>query len=198
MKKQSITMGIVSLIALVLFSFSPKDATYKVNPSKSSIVWLGKKVTGEHTGKIGVKSGSIMMDGSKLTGGSFVVDMTSISCTDLEDEGYNKKLVGHLKSDDFFGVSKFPTAKYMIKSVKSKGGSSYEITGDLTIKGKTLPNTFMATVSEKGGMVTATGKMTVDRSKYDVKYGSSSFFEGLGDKVIYDEFTLDVSLAASK
>ena len=83
-----------------------KAVNFKVNPSKSELTWLGKKVTGEHTGNIALKEGYIALDGTKLVGGKFVADLTSITCTDLTDKSYNEKLIGHLKSEDFFGVEK--------------------------------------------------------------------------------------------
>jgi len=172
--------------------------TMKVDTKKSTITWTGKKVTGEHTGNITIKEGSLEVDGNKLTGGNFVIDMNTITCTDLEDKEYNGKLVGHLNSDDFFGVEKHKEAKLLIKSVSQKDKNKVEITGDLTIKGKTLPITFPATVETDGKTFNATAKIEVDRTKYDIKYGSGSFFDNLGDKAIDNIFTLDVVLVAAK
>ena len=130
-----------------------------------------------------------MFDGDKLTGGEFVVDMPTLVSTDLEGESKGK-LEGHLKSDDFFGVDSHGTSKLVFTNVSPSGKNSYEVTGDLTIKGITKPVTF--DVSIYGSKATATLK--VDRTNYDVKYGSGSFFENLGDKTIYDEFDLVVDL----
>ena len=121
---------------------------------------------------------------------------------DLESEKWNAKLVNHLKSDDFFSVEKFPTATLKITEVKShkseKNDANYLVKGNLTIKGITNPIEFAvkADKTEKGIMGSAT--MVVDRSKYDVRFGSGSFFEGLGDKLIYDDFKMKVSLTAVK
>ncbi len=116
--------------------------------------------------------------------------MTTITCTDIEDGEYNQKLVGHLKSDDFFGVEKFPTAEFVVKkSTKFKNGKA-SITGDITIKGKTESLTFE--VDNDGSNYKA--KIDIDRSKFDVRYGSNSFFDNLGDKVIDDIFTLNIQL----
>jgi len=124
--------------------------------------------------------------------------MNSITCTDLEGE-YAGKLVGHLKSDDFFGVAKYPTAKFVItKAIPQDTKGNYKIVGNLTIKEKTNEVKFAAAVSESNGTVNASGKITVDRSEYDVRFGSGSFFDGLGDKTIYDEFDLQVTLVAKK
>ncbi|MEO9803568.1 MAG: YceI family protein [Reichenbachiella sp.] len=174
------------------------NSTYKANVEESSVVWTATKVvSGGHSGTVNISEGTLEIDGSKLTGGSFVIDMTSINNTDQEGE-WKGKLEGHLKSDDFFAVETYKTATLTITEVKSTAKDKYSVTGDLTIKGKTESITFPADVNVKGGKATATAKITVDRSKFDVRYGSNSFFDNLGDKAISDEFTLDVSLVASK
>lgn len=179
-----------------------KPTTLAINPEKSTIEWFGKKVFVDnysHKGTINLSKGSLIVDGGKLTGGMFEADMTSIKDTDLTDAKQNARLVGHLKSDDFFGVEKFPTATFKITKATPKGGNQYDLTGDLTLKGKTSSITFPATVNINGKSATATAKLPVDRSKYDVKFGSKSFFADLvGDKVIADEFDLTVNLVAGK
>ncbi len=183
-------------VALISFAFTADNGKYKVNSTNSTLTWVGKKVTGEHTGNLAIKNGELEFANNKLKGGSFEIDMTSITCTDLTGE-WNEKLVGHLRSDDFFSVDKYPTSKVAITKVKSKGSNKHEVTADVTIKGITHPVTFMATTQESNGVITATADVAVDRTKYDIKYGSGSFFDGLGDKMIDDEFTLSVSLKAN-
>lgn len=161
----------------------------EVKTDASIVTWKAYKVTGSHTGTVNLKSGTLIFDGDKLTGGEFEADMTSLVSTDMSGEGKGK-LEGHLKSDDFFGVEKHPTSKLVFTKVKATGKNAYEVTGDLTIKGITKPVTF--DVSVYGSKATANVK--IDRTKYDVKYGSGSFFENLGDKTIYDEFDLVVDL----
>jgi polyisoprenoid-binding protein YceI len=175
-----------------------KATTFSVDAKKSAVAWHGKKVTGEHKGTVDLNRGNLIFDGKKLTGGFIEVDMTSLKNLDVTDEGYRNKLIGHLKSDDFFNVEKYPTATLKITKVTPKGGTNYDVTGDLTIRGKTAPVTFPATVALDGNGATATATVVVDRSKYDVKYGSKSFFENIGDKMIYDEFDLNVNLVATK
>jgi len=166
----------------------------EVNTENSSIEWLGKKIGGQHEGNIQVKSGYFELKNDKIVAGRFVVDMTTITNSDLKDEGNNQKLIGHLKSDDFFGVEKFPTASLVVtKSSKFSNGKATVI-GDITIKGKTDTITFE--VVREGNTYSA--KINIDRSKFDVKYGSNSFFDNLGDKAINDIFTLDISLAISQ
>lgn len=195
MKK--IILGIAAVAVVALVSFKGADVTYKADVKKTDLTWVGKKVTGEHTGKITLKSGSIVMDGNNVKSGTIEIDMNTITCTDMQGE-YADKLVSHLKSDDFFGSANFPTATLKITGSKSTGKNTYDVMGDITIKGKTEKITFPATITADGKGLTAVGKLTIDRSKFDIKYGSGKFFEGLGDKMIYDEFTLDVNLVASK
>lgn len=174
-----------------------KAVAYKVDAAKSVVKWHAKKVTGEHFGTISLASGALNVDGTKITGGTFEIDMTSIKCTDLTDAGYNAKLVGHLKSDDFFSVEKNPKAKFVIKKVEGSG-ANYNITGDMTIKGITQTITFPAIVKADASGVNATAKITLDRSKWDIRYGSKTFFPTIGDKMINDDFAIDLTLAAAK
>ncbi len=190
------------LLVLPLLAVLAMAATtvtnYNVDTAFSNIVWTGYKVTGQHTGNVKIKNGNLQFADGKLTGGSFEVDMTSITSTDLQGE-YADKLVGHLKSDDFFGVATYPTAKFVITRVipqDSKG--NYKVLGNLTIKNTTKEAKFFVNVVDKGAEINASGKLTVDRSEYDVKFGSGSFFDGLGDKTIYDEFDLQIWLVAKK
>ena len=185
------------MIAFGAFAFTTpaEKAEYAIDVATTTIVWKGAKVGGEHTGNISVKEGGFTFEDGQLTGGSFVIDMNSITCTDLDAE-YGGKLVGHLKSDDFFGVATYPTSTVVIKSVVPQGPGLYKVVADLTIKQTTKEIKFPATVDVKNGTVTATADITVDRSEFDVRYGSGSFFDDLGDKVIYDDFNLAVTAVA--
>ena len=126
--------------------------------------------------------------------------MNSITCTDLTDKTYNDKLIGHLKSDDFFGTAKHPTAKFEITKVTLKEGVNYDVTGKLTIKGITNEITFPALIkqTETAAKIVTVATIKVNRTKFDIKYGSASFFESIGDKAINDEFDLTISVIASK
>lgn len=172
-------------------------ATQKVDVKKSKVEWTGKKVTGQHNGTIDIKEGTLEVNNSKLTGGKIVIDMQSLKNEDLKDQEYNAKLVGHLKSDDFFSVVTHPTSQLEVTKVEGSG-ANLKVTGNLTIKGKTNPVTFPVTVSKEGNNSVYHGTITVDRSKYDVRYGSKSFFNDLGDKAINDEFTLDFHLVTAE
>ena len=189
MKRTILTLALAFFTAGIHATEPVADETVSVKADESTVTWKAYKVTGSHTGTVALKSGSLVFDNSTLTGGEFEVDMTSIICTDLEGE-YKQKLEGHLKSEDFFSVDSHQTSKLVFTNVKATGKNSYEVTGDLTIKGITKPVTF--DVSVYGSKATATLK--VDRAQYDVRYGSGSFFDDLGDKTIYDEFDLVVDL----
>lgn len=182
-------MKLLSALLILFVSFGLNAQAVKIDTEKSSIHWVGKKITGQHDGTIDFSGGTLVFDGKKLTGGSFTVDMTTISATDVEGKS-KEKLDGHLKADDFFGVDKHPTSKLEFKKVTDKGKGVYTVTADMTIKGITNPVTFDMTIKENSAMT----KFNVDRTKFDIKYGSKSFFEGIGDKAINDEFELEVKL----
>lgn len=183
---------LLPLFALLAGAFT-HVTNYRIDPAASTIVWTGYKVTGKHTGNVTLKEGSLQSNHGTITGGSFEIDMNTITCTDLDGGG--PKLVGHLKSDDFFGVATYPTAKFVItRAIPQDTKGNYKIIGDLTIKKTTKQVKFNAQVSEANHQLTATGKIVIDRSDFDVRFGSGSFFDGLGDKTIYDEFDLDIKL----
>lgn len=200
MNRNVLLTGLMAFIVLIGMAFTnPQPASVSVDTSASYIVWKGYKVTGSHHGKVMIKNGELQFDeAGLLIGGGFEIDMASISCEDLQGE-WADKLIGHLKSDDFFGVSKYPTAKFVITSVVSRGKpGEYKVTGDLTIKETTKEIKFNTVLNEVDGKNVATADITIDRSEFDVRYGSGSFFDNLGDKTIYDEFELSVNLVAGK
>jgi len=160
-----------------------------VKVKTSSIQWKANKVVGSHEGDISLQSGELIYEDGNLVGGNFVMDMTSLICTDLSGE-YKGKLEGHLKSDDFFSVGSHSTAELVITNVEQVNSKKHNITADLTIKGITNSITFEAN-AEKNKFAS---KIQIDRTQFDVKYGSGSFFDGLGDNMIYDEFELTVIL----
>jgi len=184
---------------LAVLAMAAKVSTsYTVDTQSSNIVWTGYKVTGKHSGTIKIKNGTLMADNGVITGGNFDVDINSITDTDMEGE-YAAKLVGHLKSEDFLGAASYPTASFVItKAIPQDTKGNYKILGNLTIKGITKEVKFFANAAETNGVMSASGKMTIDRSEFNMRYGSGSFFDGLGDKTIYDEFDLQISLVAKK
>ncbi len=179
----------ITILLLLLFVLPLTAQTRKINTAKSTITWTGKKITGEHSGSLQFKNGSLTYSNKKLTKGSFTVDMTTLNNTD--QSGKDKaQLEGHLKSNDFFNTEEFKEATLVFKSIKSIGKGKYAIVGDMTIKGKTNPVSFEMNV--KGN--TAAANLIIDRTKYGIQYGSGSFFDDLGDRTIYDEFELKVNL----
>ena len=198
---RKMTTALIAITAIGTFAFTTintKPADYTVNAKMSTCTWLAKKVTGEHTGGIKISKGSIISDGKTITGGSFEFDMRSITNTDLTDSTYNAKLITHLKSDDFFSTEKNPTAKFELKKIELKSGSEYSVTGNLTIKGITNEISFPAVINIKAKTIVTVAKITVNRTKFDIKYGSASFFEGLADKAISDEFELNINVVATR
>ena len=190
MKNRINTLVATLLVAFITLSFTDdKGEKKEIKTDKSTVTWKGYKVTGSHYGSVSLKSGNLVFTEGKLTGGEFVMDMSTIVTDDLTGE-YKGKLEGHLKSDDFFGVEKFPTASLVFTKVKSTGKNSYEVSGDLTVKGKTEPIKFDLSIYGNK----ATANLKIDRTKFDIRYGSTSFFDDLQDKAIYDEFDLVTDL----
>jgi polyisoprenoid-binding protein YceI len=185
-------MKTIQILAVLLVTvFLPVTAQKAdVNVAKSTVKWTGNKVGGSHNGDISIKSGAFEFKNGNIVSGEVVIDMNTITCEDLTNEGANKKLVGHLKSDDFFGVEKFPTSNFKVTKATAFTKGKAMLTGVLTIKGKSEPISFEVI---KTGAVYST-QLKVDRSKYDVRYGSKSFFNNLGDNFINDIFILDIQL----
>lgn len=180
----------IAIALLITLTATISAQSKKVNPTTSTINWVGKKVTGQHSGTLNVKEGTLVFIKKKLKGALIVVDMTTINTTDLKKGEGKEDLDGHLKADDFFGTTKYPTAKIDFKLIADNGDGTYGITADLTIKDVTSPVTFKLKVDKN----TATTDLKINRTKYGIKYGSGSFFENLGDKTISDDFDLNVNL----
>ncbi|MFN7729893.1 MAG: YceI family protein [Bdellovibrio sp.] len=179
--------------------------TLKVDAAKSEVKWTGQKVLvkSAHTGTIKVKSGELEWKDNTITKGNFVIDMASLSNTDLKGDPKQADLEGHLKSADFFDVAKFPESKLVITSVKvlpapAAVGPTHEITGDLTLKGETHSVTFPATITKTDKGAEAVANIKLDRTVWNVKYASDKFFKGLGDKVIANEIELALKISANK
>ena len=163
----------------------------------ASIIWTGGKVIGgSHTGSLELKENSLEFMGKDLVGGSFVVDMNSMKVTDLSGSSA-EKLNGHMKSDDFFGVSNYPESTFIISDVKAGSEKGeYMVTGDLTIKSTSLPISFPVQMTWEGNQAIASAKIKVNRADFDVRHGSGRFFSGLGDRAIKDEFMMDVRIVS--
>jgi len=192
----SLSLSVLSILAVA----TEKNAKHNhgeltINTEKSSVEWIGKKVAGAHNGTIKVKEGKLQLHDNLLESGTVVIDMASILCTDLEGE-WKQKLEGHLSSPDFFDVANHKTAKLAITSSKKIENNKYTVKGNLTIKGITKPIEFPATIEVRDGKLGAYAEVKVDRTLYEIKYGSGKFFEGLGDKMIDDEFIIKFKVSA--
>lgn len=198
MKKNLFMVGLAASVALMSFTNpSKKEDTFKVDADQSTLVWTGYKVTGSHTGNIKISSGALVTSGETIKTGNVTIDMTSITNTDLEGQ-WSDKLVGHLKSEDFFSTTKNPTSSLKINKVTTDKNGRAQIEGQLTIKGITNSISFPASISKKGDVLVAVATIKVDRTKYNIQYRSESFFENLGDKAIDNNFELQVNLVAKK
>lgn len=197
----------IAIITTSVFSFTAKGQSktekqiFKINTEKSKVEWIGKKVTGQHNGEIKIAKGEITATNGLVNGGSVAIDMNTITCLDLQGE-WADKLVGHLKSDDFFSVEKHALSTFTIKNITpikgaKAGTNNATVKGDLTIKGITNEIEFPAIVEIRGNNLVANGEAKIDRTKFDIKYGSANFFEGLGDKAIDNDFYVKFKIAAT-
>ena len=198
MKTLSVMLLALTTALSAVAQDKPMTTTYKIDNAASTVGWTAKKIVGGHNGNVSTKDGFLTFTGDIITSGEINVDMKTITVADIPaTDEYNAKLVGHLKGPDFFNVEKNPTAKIIIKS-SEKTKTGLKIKGDLTFIGKTNPIEFDAVVSKPDGSVNAKSEVILDRTKWDLKYGSSDFFKGLGDKAIDNKFTLSVNLTAKK
>lgn len=180
---------------------APAATDYTVDTQNSLLTWKGSKVTGSsHEGTLKLSAGTLKVEGGNLVAGNFTIDMNSLDNTDLKGKDGYEKLLGHLKSDDFFSVATFPTATFEITGATAKTGdanATHDISGNLTIKGITKNLTFPAKVTIDPTTLNATASFFFDRALYDVKFGSKNFFENLGDNAINNEIEIKVDLKAT-
>lgn len=194
MKKSKL---ILFTMAFATFSFVSQSVfsqdNFKVTVENSKLTWKGYKPTGSHTGEIALASGNIALKNNKLTGGSFVANMSTI-----KDADGSAKLEGHLKSEDFFDIAVYPTAKFDITKTEVKGAKIH-VTGNMTIKGITKQLTFPATLAVNKDNVTLTSDtFQINRADFNVKYKSKTFFNDLKDKFVNDDFDFQVTIVAKK
>jgi polyisoprenoid-binding protein YceI len=168
-----------------------ENKKFKVAASLSNIDWKGRKITGTHNGTIAIKAGELSLNEGELITGKFVVDTTTITVLDITDPATNAQFVGHLASNDFFASAEYPEAIFAITAVKNN-----HIEGTLIIKGIKRTIGFDADIQVTGDMLTAMGKMIIDRTQFDMKFRSGNFFKDLGDTLIYNDFELNVHITA--
>lgn len=195
-----LTLGLILTFIFSAFTNLHVDS-YNVDQKQSKIEWFAEKVTGKHNGTIALSGGTVQNNHGKLTG-TFTFNMQSISVSDLEGDK-KTKLENHLKSDDFFASSKYPFCSFVITSVTPKpnsqaGEPNFDVVGSLTIKDSTKEITFPALIKFEPAQLTAKAEVIVNRADFDIRYGSKTFFEDIGDRAIYDEFRLKLDLVAIK
>lgn len=211
--------SLIAIVALTIFSckekaveaavesaMAPSGIKYMTNDSLSVIGWEGSKPTGTHNGTIKLSEGTVYVNDSTVTAGSFTIDMNSMIVLDLEGE-YKTNLEDHLKGTvagkevDFFNVTKYPTAKFEVTEIKSVGdqpNANSIVTGNLTMLDSTKVVTFPASISIDAEKVSiATEPFTINRTDWGIKYGSKSFFDDLKDKFIDDEIKLRLNILAN-
>lgn len=176
-----------------------ESIAYLVNSETSSIEWKGFKPTGSHNGVINIESGSLEMVESNIVSGTFTINMASIVVKDIpSDDKKNGKLLGHLNSPDFFDVENHPEATFTVTGTEEIDGKTM-LSGNLAIKEIENNITFPVTITKgENGAVLTSETFSIDRSKWDVKYGSKSFFDNLGDKFINDDIELKIIVNTSK
>ena len=188
-------------VLILIPSALASPQTYHLDTTASLLKWTGEKVTSAHHGTVKIQDGSVSFDGQKLIDGSFKINMSSIDNVDIKDPKYKKKLVDHLISNDFFSATDYPLASFTITSATPILGAqeaepNYTITGILSIKGIENEISFPAKISIANNEASASGIAKLDRTKWNIKYGSGKFFESLGDKLILDDFTVELDLKA--
>jgi polyisoprenoid-binding protein YceI len=177
---------------------SASTGSYNIDAATSYVRWIGEKITGKkHSGTISVKKGVLHLSNGQITGGEIILDMNTLTNLDLSGEG-KTKLETHLKSDDFFGVSKFPEASYIITSSTAKSAIEYELQGKLNIKGISQEVKSNVVVAPNGENVNIGGGFSFDRSKFDVRYGSDKFFDNLGNDMIKNDVLITLDLKGIK
>ena len=183
-----------AIFITVFVSILTAADTLQVDMENSQIKWIGRKVTGEHSGTLNLSGGWVVLDKNSINSGKFIFDMASISNTDIESPEWKQKLEDHLKSEDFFHTDSFPHAILEIKGSQSliieNSKKSDQILADLTIRGITHEIKFPFDLTQSQNNFTAEGSVVIDRTLYNIQYKSGKFFDELGDKLIYDNFTV--------
>ena len=200
-------MKIIAIVTILNIVFAQSEIkelsglsdTLQIDMKNSQIEWIGRKVTGEHSGTLGLSEGWVVMNDSTLISGKFIFDMTSIIDTDIESPKWRLKLENHLKSEDFFNVDSFPQSILEIKKnnltpQENKLDSINMVYADLTIRGITHEISLSYQLDKTESNFVAIGLVNIDRTLYNIKYKSGAYFFDLGDKIIYDDFTIKFSV----
>lgn len=173
-------------------------ATFQIQTSSSTLQWTGKKVLGLHTGSIQIAGGHLQFINNQISGGEIEVDMSSIVITDIPDPETNQTFLAHLRHEDFFAVESYPISHLSVQRSVHVEKNRHRIEGHLTIKNLRHPVSFYADIEIFNDTLHATGELVIDRTLYNMRYGSGKFLDNLGDKLIYDEFSLQFKLIAQQ
>lgn len=180
---------------------SDSARVFALDSASSKVEWLAKKVTGQHNGTLAIKSGELKTEAGKITSGRFTLNMAAIKVVDITDAETNAKLAGHLNSEDFFSTSKFPEGTFELVSTEpianaAAGSPNYTIKGNLTLKGISKAISFPSTITINGETLNAQADFDIDRTEWDIRYGSGKFFKDIGDKAINDNFNIKLNIVA--
>jgi polyisoprenoid-binding protein YceI len=171
---------------------------FEIQKESSTVNWTGKKVLGLHTGTIDITMGSIHLDSGKINGGEIVIDMTSLTITDINDRKTHDDFKDHLWNDDFFSINAYTRSHLKIEHGELLANNEYTLSGHLTIKDITHPISFRAKIEILTDFLYSTGEIVIDRTLYNIRYGSGKFIDHLGDKLIHDDFVLQFKLIGLK
>lgn len=177
---------------------SVENGTYSVDTSSSKVMWTGRKkilTNWIDTGTINIQSGSVVVEDGNIVSNELIMDMSSINAETTGSGKGQDSLSKHLKSEDFFDVENHPTSTFVAKEFNTENG--LKVTGDLTIKGITNEVTIDLTISKEDSNYILKGSTDLDRTLWDIKFGSEKFFQGLGDNIIEDNFTIEFEIVAS-
>jgi len=176
----------ILIIILALFQVvTASSQQFQLNPKSSKLAWTGYGEIGDfkQSGTIKARAGSLMLaENGTIQSAQVVIDMKSIHHAD-------KNLSKHLLKKDFFNSKKYPTAELVLLSIED-----HQVTANLTIKGITHAITFPIQFEKEGTRMIIKGAVTIDRTKYGIKYNSSSYFQDLGNYAIKNEFDLSFEL----
>ncbi|QKJ29870.1 YceI family protein [Mucilaginibacter mali] len=168
---------------------------FTIDTKESVVAWTGSGVHGKHDGYAYISKGELMIENGQLMGGTVEIDMTK---TEGPGHATNNNLINHLKGPDFFDVEKFPFSTIVITKSAAINGENKTVTGKLMIKGITEPVTFPARIEIRDGIVKASARLIIDRTKWGIRYNSGKFYDNLADRAISDSIGFQINIVAKK
>jgi len=170
------------------------DGLYQVDTEASVVRWDNSKITGvNHPGTVDVKTGSFEIKEGKLANGEVIIDMTTVKSDEKLDD-----LVVHLLGEDFFSVDTYPESKIVLKKMElDENTGKYMVEGDLTIKDVTNPISFPASVAQGVEGLGIVAEFEIDRTEWNVLWGSGKGLDNLKDKYLRDEIRYKLNIIAN-